>query len=135
MDHACTTRFVFANSFGKSFQKLFANSQRYMNKIARIIFKIWNFLSLFQMLFLWLNKTPLKQMLLLVFKRVLPILQVPNWIRSNTFRYQFEKFLKIWNWWWCGPFALGLIFSPPLALSTKNGERWSPFYFLPNDTK
>jgi hypothetical protein len=27
---------------------------------------------------------------------------------------------------WCGPFALGLIFSPPLALSTKNGERESP---------
>jgi hypothetical protein len=26
--------------FGKSFQKPFANSQRYMNKIARSIFKI-----------------------------------------------------------------------------------------------
>jgi hypothetical protein len=32
--------FVFANSFGKSFQSPFANSQRYMNKIARSIFKI-----------------------------------------------------------------------------------------------
>jgi hypothetical protein len=59
LDHECTTCFVFANSFGKSFQGLFANSQRYMNRIARSIFKIWNFLPLFQMLFLWLlNKTP-----------------------------------------------------------------------------
>jgi hypothetical protein len=31
---------VFANNFGKSFSKSFANSQRYMNKIARSIFKI-----------------------------------------------------------------------------------------------
>jgi hypothetical protein len=27
------------NCFGKSFQSLFANSQRYMNRIARSIFK------------------------------------------------------------------------------------------------
>jgi hypothetical protein len=29
--------------------------------------------------------------------------------------------------WWCGPFALGLIFSPPLALIAKNGDFESPF--------
>jgi hypothetical protein len=40
LDHICTTCFVFANPFGKSFQSLFANSQRYMNKIERSIFKI-----------------------------------------------------------------------------------------------
>jgi hypothetical protein len=39
LDHACTTCFVFANSFGKSFQSLFANSQRYMSKISRSIFQ------------------------------------------------------------------------------------------------
>jgi hypothetical protein len=33
--------------------------------------------------------------------------------------------------WWCGPFALGLIFSPPLALSAKSGELESPFAFSP----
>jgi hypothetical protein len=33
LDHIC-------NSFGKTFQSLFANSQRYMNKIARSIFEI-----------------------------------------------------------------------------------------------
>jgi hypothetical protein len=27
---------------------------------------------------------------------------------------------------WCGPFALALILSPPLALSAKNGELESP---------
>jgi hypothetical protein len=40
-------------------------------------------------------------MLLLVFKRVLPIF-CKYQIRSNAFRYQLEKFLKILklNWWW-----------------------------------
>jgi hypothetical protein len=37
LDYNCTTSFVFANSFGKSFQNLFENSQSYMNKIARSI--------------------------------------------------------------------------------------------------
>jgi hypothetical protein len=32
-----------------------------MNKILWSIFKIWSFLPLFQMLFLWLNKTPPKK--------------------------------------------------------------------------
>jgi hypothetical protein len=40
LDHICTTCFVFANPFGKSFSNSFANSQRYMNKISKSIFKI-----------------------------------------------------------------------------------------------
>jgi hypothetical protein len=36
---------------------------------------------------------------------------------------EINKFLKIW---WCGPFALGLILSPPLALIAKNKELESP---------
>jgi hypothetical protein len=39
LDHACTTCFVLQH-FGNSFQSFFANSQRYMNKILRSIFKI-----------------------------------------------------------------------------------------------
>jgi transposase InsO family protein len=39
LDHICTTCFVFAISFWKFFSKTFAHSQRYMNKIARSIFK------------------------------------------------------------------------------------------------
>jgi hypothetical protein len=31
------------------------------------------------------------------------------------------SFLKILKWW-CSPFALGLILSPPLALIAKNEE-------------
>jgi hypothetical protein len=139
LDHACTTCFVFANSFEKSFQSPFANSQRYMNKIARSIFKIWSFLPLFQ------TKLPLNEILLLVFKRVLDI----NFERGS---YQFKIILKVryqlktslipierlllktfWNWWWCGPFALGYI-SPPLALIAKNWVFWEPlFTFSPND--
>jgi hypothetical protein len=33
--------------------------------------------------------------------------------------------------WWCGPFALGLILSPPLALIAKNRDFESPFTFSP----
>jgi hypothetical protein len=32
--------------------------------------------------------------------------------------------------WWCGPFALGLIIYPPLALSAKNEETLEAYYFL-----
>jgi hypothetical protein len=56
LDHICTTCFVFANLFGNSSSKSFANSQRYRSKISRSIFKIWNFLPLSQMLFLWLKQ-------------------------------------------------------------------------------
>jgi hypothetical protein len=50
-------------------------------------------------------------------------------------------FQKVLKWWWCGPFTLGLIFSPPLALIAKNGDLESPFcifspfgtlHYLPN---
>jgi hypothetical protein len=58
LDDACTICFVFSNSFINPFQSYFANSQRRMNKSLRSIFEFWNFLPLFQMLFLWLNKTP-----------------------------------------------------------------------------
>jgi hypothetical protein len=40
LDHICTTCFVFENLFGNSFSNHFANSQSYMNKIARSILRI-----------------------------------------------------------------------------------------------
>jgi hypothetical protein len=43
---------LFCKCFGNSFQSLLQNSQRHMNKILRSIFKVCNFLLLFQMLFL-----------------------------------------------------------------------------------
>jgi hypothetical protein len=42
LDNACTTSFVM-QCFGNCFSKSFANSQRYMNKILRSIFKIMKF--------------------------------------------------------------------------------------------
>jgi hypothetical protein len=39
LNHACTTCFVL-QCFGNSFSISFANSQRYMNRILRSIFKI-----------------------------------------------------------------------------------------------
>jgi hypothetical protein len=71
LDHICTTCFVFANLFGKSFSKSFANSQKYMGKIARSIFMFWNFSPYFKCFFFDLTKLPLNEILLLVFKRVL----------------------------------------------------------------
>jgi hypothetical protein len=41
-----------------------------------------------------------------------------------------KDILKILKGWWCGPFALGLIFYPPLALIAKNGELEIPFAFF-----
>jgi hypothetical protein len=40
LDHACTTSFVLQILCKILFQKLFANSQRYKNKIEKSIFKI-----------------------------------------------------------------------------------------------
>ena len=91
--HACTTCFVL-QMFWKFFSKSFANSQRYMNKILRSIFKIWNFLPPFQMLFLWLKQNSPKGNSPLSVQEnfrnfwryyFLPLL--------NTIRYQFENFI------------------------------------------
>jgi hypothetical protein len=63
----CFCKFFWENIF----KVFFANSQRYMNKIARSIFKIWNFSPCFKCFSFDLTKLPLNEILLLVFKRVL----------------------------------------------------------------
>jgi hypothetical protein len=73
LDHACTTCFVFANSFGNSFQSLFANSQRYMNKILRSILRFEIFSPVSNAFPLTSTKLPLNEIPLLVFKRVFQI--------------------------------------------------------------
>jgi hypothetical protein len=85
-----------------------------MNKILQSIFKIWNFLPLFQMLFLWLNKTPPKWD---------PPLSVQDGFDISFMKYYFlpllnTKFLKLVVEW---SFCFGLILSPPLAWIAKNG--------------
>jgi hypothetical protein len=54
-----------------------------MNKILRSIFKIWIFLPYFKCFSFDLNKTPLDEIHLLVFKRVLPIERKSNVLDTN----------------------------------------------------
>jgi hypothetical protein len=68
-----------------------------------------------------------------VFKRVLIYTNFENLPLNISIRYQFEIYqlnffentIKIR--WWCSPFALGFILSPPLALITKTRDFVSPF--------
>jgi hypothetical protein len=132
------------------FKVLFANIQRYMNKISRSIFKIWNFLPLFQMLFLWLNKTPPK------WNSPLSVQEgFTNWKKIKYFRYQFLKnsslnytnwdrislrntnlkipiennFPKFWNW--CGGAVLLLWANTlsPFGINCQNGVFRALFKF------
>jgi hypothetical protein len=151
LDHACTTCFVFANSFGKCFQSPFVNSQRYMNKIVRSIFKIWNppcFKCFFPLTY---TKLSLDEILLLVFKRVLPIERRSNILDTNLKILTNWKTYQFWNMsiknfhhkmpieninhyfrkLVVRPFCFGLNISPPLAVIAKNGVFWEPFSFLP----
>jgi hypothetical protein len=60
LDHLCTTCFVFANYFGKYFQSLFLQIVKGIWVKLREAFSRFEISPLFQMLFLWLNKTPLE---------------------------------------------------------------------------
>ena len=142
LDHACTTCFVFANSFCKSFSKSFCKIVkgkwiRFCEALSR--FEI--FLPLFQMLFLWLNKIPpqinsplsvqegfkisiLKILLAPPFEHN----KIPIWNLPIKNHFKIRVVVR--------SFCFGLILSPPLAWIAKNGYfEWdiSPFsnYFLP----
>jgi hypothetical protein len=71
LDHICTTCFVFANLFGKSFSKSFANSQRYMNILHKAFSSFEISPPISNAFPLTKTKLPLNEILLLVFKRVL----------------------------------------------------------------
>jgi hypothetical protein len=50
----------------------------------------------------------------------------------STFYTKRKLLLKLFkNWWWCGPFALGLIFLPLWHESPKTETFESPFTFSP----
>jgi hypothetical protein len=111
LDHACTTCFVFANSFVNLFKVLL---QIVKGKWIRFCeaFSIFEILPWFQMLFLWLNKTP---------PRWNPPLSVQEGFDISILKYYFSppfehNKISIWNFqfenhfkirWWCSPFALG----------------------------
>jgi hypothetical protein len=95
-----------------------------MNKILQSIFKIWNFLPLFQMLLLWLNKTPPKRDPPLSIQEGFDISFLKYYFLPllNTKGYQLKifntKFLKLVV---VRSFCFGLLLSPPLAWIAKNG--------------
>jgi hypothetical protein len=122
----------------KSFQSLFANSQRYMSKIARSIFKIWNFHPCFKCFSFDLNKTPLEWNSPLSFQEGFSRYQLEIFWNSIFYIYQLKPNISIWNI----PienlilkfrrvvvrsFCFGLILSPPLALIAKIGDFVSPY--------
>jgi hypothetical protein len=99
-----------------------------MNEILRSIFKIWNFLPLFQMLFLWLNKTPPQWKPPLSVQEgfkisILKILLSPpfeyNKIPIWNLPIENHLFLKLGGG--VRSFCFGLTLSPPLAWIAKNG--------------
>jgi hypothetical protein len=81
---------------------------------------------LFQTLLLWLNKTPPKWDPPLSVQEGFDISFLKYYFLPllNTIGYQLIIFLEtqsLWNWWWCGPFALGSYFLPLWHESPKNG--------------
>jgi hypothetical protein len=98
-----------------------------MKKILRSIFKIWNFLPLFQKLFLWLRQnSPSINSPLSVqegFKiSILKILLAPPFEHNKMPIWNFpieNHFFKIRVV--VRSFCVGLILSPPLAWIAKNG--------------
>jgi hypothetical protein len=111
-----------------------------MNKILRSIFKIWNFLPLFQMLFLWLNKTPPKWNSPLSvqegFKISILIILLSPPFEHNMIPIRNLSIENHTNWktlfkirWWCSPFALGS-YSLPLWHESPKTEPLEPLELL-----
>jgi hypothetical protein len=105
LDHICTTSFVFANLLD-IYSKTFVNSRRYINMIARRIFRIWNSSSCFKCFSFDYMKASPQEILPLAFKRVLKqilvklyqlkffptkckVLKMPIW--NFTFTYQLKN--------------------------------------------
>jgi hypothetical protein len=71
LDHICNTCFVFANSFGKSFQGLLQIVKDIWIGLQEAFSRFWNFSPCFKCFSFDLAKLPLNEILLLVFMRVL----------------------------------------------------------------
>jgi hypothetical protein len=113
--------------FGKSFQSLFADSQRCMNNISRSIFKIWNFLPLIS------NAFPLTKTFSSYLSRGFYQYEKDldtNWKilegkHTKIYQLQILKLVVVRS------LCFGLNISPPLALIAKNGVFVSPIIFSP----
>ena len=135
LDHFCTT--CFANLFGKSFQSLLQIVKGIWIIFREAFLRIEIFSPYFKCYSFDLNKTPpewnsplsfqegfnryqLKLILGMLLKMYQLKINIPIWnistkkfyhkipIEKTNINHHFESF---WSWW-CGPFALGLIFLP-----------------------
>jgi hypothetical protein len=81
LDHFCTTCLFFANLLEKSFQILLQIAKGLRIWFPKSTFKILKILPLFQMLFLWLNRSSPEEVLPLAVKRVFSIEMIssPLW--------------------------------------------------------
>jgi hypothetical protein len=109
LDHICTT--CFYKSLWKIFSKSFANSQRYMNKIARSIFKIWNFWN-------WSLKIPIEI-----------LLSQDKWSMDTNWeiaKYQLKLYFEIfWNYGGAVLLLWANIFSP-IGINRQKRRLWEP---------
>jgi hypothetical protein len=142
LDHICTTCFVFANLFGKSFQSLL--------QIVKVIwirlqeaFSRFEIPPLFQMLFLWLNKTPPEWNSPLSFQEGFNRYQIwkytiwrnylsqdTNWKTNfcdNQINLHFDFFLKLV----VRSFCCGLNIFSPFGINRQKWRRWEPFLLSP----
>jgi hypothetical protein len=147
--------FCLCKFFWKIFSKSFASSQRYTNKFARSILTILKFLPLFQMLFLWLNKTLPEWKSPLSFQEGFEIdtnkknLKDTNWrdfhyldtnwnfafSRQVKHGYQLRNcqisikalFRKFWNLMVVRSFCFGLNIFSPFGINRQKRRLWEPF--------
>jgi hypothetical protein len=136
---------LFCKFIWKIFSRSFENSQRYMNKIARSIFKIWNFSPYFKCFSFDLTKLPLNEILLLVFKRVLIytnwkyirnldtnwesiFLNVP--IESKHTNFKYTNFFSKHNLKLGGGAVLLLWLNTfsPFGINRQKRRPWEPFF-------
>jgi hypothetical protein len=118
----------FCKSFGKIFSNSFANIQWYKNMISKGIFKFLKILPMFQMLFLWLNKSSPWRNSPLSYQEGFCNLNdfSPLFANFSPFRKKFLEHRLVVR-----SFCFGPIISPPLAISAENEETLEAYYFLP----
>jgi hypothetical protein len=119
-DPICTSQLVFANLLKKSL-KFFWISQWYKNMISKGIFKFLKILSLFQMLFLWINKSS--------HWRSSPLSCQEGFCNLNNFCPFLKKFLE--NRLVVRSYCFGRINFSPFGIKRQKQKTWEAYSFLP----
>jgi hypothetical protein len=143
LDHICNTCFVFANSFGKSFQGLLQIVKDIWIGLQEAFSRFWNFSPCFKYFSFDLAKLPLNEILLLVFKRVLidtnlkiytnwrncyykiPIENKSLWILTKSFILKFFEMVVVRS------FCFGLNIFSPFGINRQKRRTLEPLIFYP----